>query len=46
MTDENIELFTKVTDVAKLNKKRTGPSLDAKYLDAIQKILNGGLQPS
>ena len=32
--------------VAKLNKKRTGPSLDAKYLDAIQKILNGGLQPS
>ena len=31
--------------VAKLNKKRTGPSLDAKYLDAIQKILSGGLQP-
>lgn len=32
--------------VAKLNKKRTGPSLDAKYLEAIQKILSGGLQPS
>lgn len=32
--------------VAELNKKRTGPSLDANYLDAIQKILSGGLQPS
>ena len=32
--------------VAKLNKKRIGPSLDASYLDAIQKILSGGLQPS
>lgn len=31
--------------VAKLNKKRKGPSLDADYLDAIQKILSSGLQP-
>jgi len=32
--------------VAKLNKKQKGPSLDADYLDAIQKILSRGLQPS
>ena len=31
--------------VAKLNKKLKGPSLDADYLDAIQKILRSGLQP-
>jgi len=31
--------------VAKLNKKRKGPSLDADYLDAIQKILSSGLRP-
>jgi len=31
--------------VAKLNKKRKGPSLDAAYLDAIQKILSSGLLP-
>lgn len=31
--------------VAKLNKRRPGLSLDADYLDAVQKILSGGLQP-
>jgi TetR/AcrR family transcriptional regulator len=31
--------------VAKLNKKRKGPTLDAEYLDAIEKILSSGLRP-